>query len=227
MSFGDVRVDRLGPTRAFPAASMVAGLLANALGWDRTAWRDHQALQDRLVLASRIDREGRSLAELQNAGLDAGDLGWTTRGEPEGRSGGAATYSAPHQRAMDYIADGALRAVVGLRAAASGPSLDDLAEALDAPARPLHIGRKHCLPARPLLADGAGRWVDAESAHAALAALPGDGRLRATWPAGEGPEEGPDVARVIDLADLRLWRAGHHAGARRVVEGWVRPAPAA
>lgn len=36
LAFGGVRVDQFGPTRDFPAASMLVGLIGNALGWDRS-----------------------------------------------------------------------------------------------------------------------------------------------------------------------------------------------
>ena len=83
------------------------------------------------------------------------------------------------------------------------------------PARPLFLGRKPCLPARPIF----GGWVEAETAHAALAAaLPF--AARAQWPEGEGP----DGARRIEIPDLRNWRSGLHGGTRPVIEGHVAPA---
>ncbi len=36
MSFGGEIVDNFGVTRRFPSASMLTGLIANALGWRRT-----------------------------------------------------------------------------------------------------------------------------------------------------------------------------------------------
>ena len=82
MSFGGETVDNIGVTRWFPSSSMLTGLLANALGWDRTDGPRHQALQDRLVFAARIDREppgGVPLTDFQTAQLGARDRGWTTR----------------------------------------------------------------------------------------------------------------------------------------------------
>jgi CRISPR-associated Cas5-like protein len=57
LAFGGVAIDQVGITRDFPAASMLTGLLANALGWERPQWQAHQALQDRLIFAARRDRE--------------------------------------------------------------------------------------------------------------------------------------------------------------------------
>ena len=92
MAFGDVMVDAIGPIRDAPAASALTGLLANALGVRREEPARLQRLQERLVFGSRIDRPGERFTEFQTAKLEASDKGWTTRGRPEGRAGGAATY---------------------------------------------------------------------------------------------------------------------------------------
>ena len=116
MALGGETIDNLGVIRWFPSASMLTGLLANALGWRRIEGDPHQRLQDRLVFAARIDREPRGrlrLRDFQTAQLNKNDRGWTTRGQPEGRAGGANTYDAPHLRYRDYFAD--MRVTVALR----------------------------------------------------------------------------------------------------------------
>ena len=212
LAFGGVAIDHVGPTRDFPAASMLTGLFGNALGWH---WRDrtaHQQLQDRLIFAAALVIEGRVVTDTQNAKLKKTDRGWTTWGEPEGRDG--ASYDAPHRRRRDYLCDAEALVVCRL-APGQGPDLATLAAALKHPARPLFLGRKPCLPARPIF----GGWVEAETAHAALAAaLPF--AARAQWPEGEGP----DGARRIEIPDLRNWRSGLHSGTRPVIEGHVAPA---
>jgi CRISPR system Cascade subunit CasD len=226
LAFGGVTIDHVGVTRDFPALSMLTGLLANALGWARIDWEKHQALQNRLVFAARIDRcdETGPLTDMQNARLEKADSGWTTWGEPEGRGG--ASYGAPHRRRRDFHMDARVMVALRLQPEAGAPDLDDVAAALQRPARPLFIGRKPCLPSAPVL------WRTAHAAstaHEALGGLSGaDGaperRMRAIWPVGEGPEDGDDVFRVVDLPDLRNWRTGLHGGTRRVVEGvvWAR-----
>lgn len=219
MAFGGVAVDQEGPTRDFPAASMLTGLMANALGlhWsDRAA---HQALQDRLIFAVRREREPRGegvVRDIQNVQLTKADQGWTTFGTPEGRGG--ASYNAPHRRTRHYLADQAVRVVLRFQPVELPPTLETLADALDRPARPLFIGRKPCLPSCRLM-DG---WVYGDTAHAALCSLSGPGTFRALWPTGEGPETDTSVERVIDLADIRNWRSGLHGGSRHVVEGRVK-----
>lgn len=226
MAFGGVAVDQVGPTRDFPAASMLTGLFGNALGWHWSDRQAHQSLQDRLVFASRRDCEGTAITDSQNVQLSKLDKGWTTRGRPEGRAG--ASYSAPHRRQRDYHADSSVCVVLRLEPARDKPVLEELAAALERPARPLFLGRKPCLPSAPLLKGKSGRWVVADKAYSALAAIPGkDAALRAQWPIGEGPESpGNLVDHIVDHTDLRNWLTGLHGGSRRVVEGRIIPADA-
>jgi hypothetical protein len=80
VAFGGETVDARGVIADFPAASMLTGLLANALGW-RRGDRDALArLQARLRYAARIDRDGTRLTDFQTAQLGRNDQGWTTRG---------------------------------------------------------------------------------------------------------------------------------------------------
>lgn len=225
MAFGGVLIDQIGPTRDFPATSMLVGLIGNALGWRWPDEERHQAVQDRLIFASRREREGSVLTDTQNAQLSKADKGWTTHGTPEGRDG--ASYNAPHRRFRDYHADSSIHIVMRLDREQEAPTLDQVARAIDQPVRPLYIGRKPCLPSKPLLLGDSSRWVMAATAHDALKAVPGNGdRLRALWPTAQGPETGNDVDRTVDLADVRSWRNGFHSGSRRVVEGWVAPVAA-
>ena len=222
MSFGSVAVDQVGPVRDFPAASMLTGLIGNALGWHWSNSAAHQAIQDRLIFAARREREGTLLTDMQNARLAKSDKGWTTRDEPEGRDG--ASYGAPHRRPRDYHADLSVRIVLCLDPAEQTPTIDALAEAFDRPIRPLFLGRKPCLPSTPLLAKEPARWVTGDTAHEALRGVPGRGEpLHAQWPVGQGPEAGDGVDRIVDLADLRNWRTGLHGGSRRMVEGRIAP----
>lgn len=226
MAFGGTMIDANGPTRELPIVSMVTGLIANALGWRRGDSAAHQRLQDRLVMGARLDRAGSALQDFQTAKLEANDKGWTTRGTPEGRSGGANTYKSPHIRRRHYRADAFVTVALTLAPADVAPTLDDVAEALCEPQRPLFVGRKPCLPSRPILAETP---VDAADllealAHAPLAhddGTPGRHRtrrpervrvtlLRAGWPDATAP------LRSEMVADTRDWIAGLHAGESRI-----------
>lgn len=210
MAFGGVAVDNFGVVDAWPAASLLTGLIGNALGWDRTETGRLQRLQDRLIFAARLDREGSRLRDFQTAALAHDDKGWTTRGEPEGRAGGAGTFAGMHIRHRDFWADRIVSLALRVSPAEEAPDLDTIAAALERPARPLFIGRKPCLPAAPILA---GR-CEAETALDAIrvAAAP-DGGDHGTpllfWPATEGGP-GPFVERRV--YGHRNWRSGVHGG---------------
>ena len=223
MSFGGIAIDQVGPTREFPAISMLVGLFANAFGWHWSDYKSHQMLQNRLVFAVRRDCDGHHITDTQNVKLSKSDRCWTTRGQPEGRSGGS--YDAPHRRQRDYLADASLNIVVRFDPEEDEPKLTDLAHALVYPARPLFFGRKPCLPSMPLISDEQNRWVQAETAYSALLNLPGvEKDMYAQWPFEQGPNSSIIGADSIsDLSDLKNWQAGFHAGTRRVIEGRVKP----
>ena len=226
MAFGGETIDNLGVIRWFPAASMLTGLFANALGWRRTERERHQRLQDRLAFAARIDREpagGVRMTDFQTAQLGAKDQGWTTRGQPEGRAGGANTYDAPHLRFRDYFADMRVTVALRLEPAGDDPTLDDLSNALQEPARPLFIGRKPCLPTTSLFGD----FSEGDTALAALLTTtldePGGEQdsVKLLWPNGEGVN-GITANRTYMLTDQRNWGSGLHGGGRQVCEGTAR-----
>ena len=225
LAFGGETIDNLGVVRPFPAASMLTGLFANALGWRRTERERHQRLQDRLVFAARIDREpagGVRMTDFQTAQLGAGDRGWTTRGQPEGRAGGPNTYNAPHLRYRDYYADMRVTVALRLQLEDDTPTLDELAAALDEPARPLFIGRKPCLPSIPLF----GGFEEGDTALAALLRRPlycaprATEPIRALWPEGEGVAH-IEPHRNGMLTDQRNWMSGLHGGGRWVCEAGI------
>ena len=220
LAYGGETIDNYGVIRDFPALSMLTGLIANALGWDRGDAELHDRLQGRLRVGSRIDAPGSRLTDFQTAQLGAKDSGWTTHGRPEGRAGGAATYDSPHLRYRDFHADMSTLVALRLEPADELPTLDDIAQALDKPCRPLFIGRKPCVPSGRLVLG----WAEAAHVLAALQAWPAsDPRtqrpLRAQWPDGEGELPGGD--RTLDLCDERNWRSGLHGGWRPVREGHV------
>lgn len=223
MAFGDEIVDNFGKARHFPGASNLTGLLANALGWTRGMREAHQRLQDRLDFAVRLDRPGELVHDFQTAELGGNDRGWTTRGEPEGRAGGAAAYRSPHLRYRDMIADAALTVALRLVPADEPPTLDEITGALAVPARPLFLGRKPCLPSAPL----ATSLIEAQDALTAVADAP------MTF---DHPDRSPDGPQLVGaaraklppgferrfIADERNWVSGVHGGGRTIAIGRVR-----
>lgn len=217
-AFGGEIVDAHGVIRNVPAQSMLTGLLANALGWERSMREEHQALQDRIVFGAVWERDiGLSrMVDYQTARLGKGDRAWTTQGVPAGRDGGASTYNGAHQRWREFHADLRLSIVLRLDLEETSPTLDDLSAALRRPARPLFIGRKSCLPSSPIFAG----WVEAASARGALetVAPAGSTGLFASWPAAERTD---GSNRITTVTDERNWISGLHGGGREVCEGLI------
>lgn len=226
MAFGDVMIDSIGPVRATPAISTVAGLLANAIGIYR--WEPHriERLQARLVIGCRLDRRGERFTEFQTAQLSKRDLGWTTWGRAEGREGGDRTYDSPHIRFREHDADACLTVAIRLLDEAEAPTLDDIAHALDEPARPLFLGRKPCLPASRLLVG----VLDAPSVYDALLRAPLRDAMTPASPKSDSAaphrtrvdervlfvvpvdEPCPPGFRPVRATERRDWPAGVHAG---------------
>ncbi len=228
MSFGGDMVDAYGVVRDFPAKSMVAGLIANALGWERYEADAQARLQERLVMGSARAAEGRRIRDFQTAKLEKSDMGWTTRGRREERAGGAATYDSPHIRYRDADANARVLVALRLDEADESPTLDEVAAALDRPERPLFLGRKPFLPSRPVMLG----IVDADGVPGALAiglvVMPHPparrDEVRAQWPLREpvATDLLATVPQEEELTDERHWPAGVHAGLRRVMEGRLR-----
>lgn len=222
IAFGGETIDNYGVIRDFPALSMVTGMLANALGYRREESELHDRLQARLVLGARLDCDVQRLRDYQTAQLFESDQGWTTLGVPEGRAKSPSYSMQPDgrksltwQRYRDYHASLSVLVALRLEPAGESPTLDDLAQALDHPARPLFIGRKTCLPSWRVFAG----WHEAENVLGTLQAaqLPGNAsHLRMQWPEGEGVLAGD---RLLDLCDERNWRSGVHGGWRPVRDG--------
>lgn len=234
VSFGGPVVDAIGAVDAFPGLSLIAGLIANALGWDHRNDDRLQRLQGRLRIAVRCDRPGEPLVDYQTVDLGQGfmEVGWTTWGRAESRRGGDAR-EATHIRSRHYRADSVHTVALTLSPAGEDPDVGRLAQALDTPARPLFIGRKCCLPAAPLLA-GRVRAASPLEALQRLPRLPRDRtglpageRLAACWEAEDGAEPDEAIGRLVPAFDRRDWANQLHLGRRLVWQGSIDPPEAA
>lgn len=222
LSFGGVQVDQRGVTREFPARSMLAGLLGNALGYEHGDFERLQRIQQRLRYAVRRDRAGVQVVDFHTVdlGQDFMRQGWTTRGTAESRGGGSAREGT-HIRYRHYLADALYTLALTLAPKDEVPTLDAVDAALREPERPLFIGRKCCLPAAPLLL---GR-TNAVSLLAALRSVPneaerGDGMITsAWWPADEG--DAGLGSHMIPVSDERDWANQVHVGRRFLREGRI------
>ncbi len=222
MSFGGVVVDQINPIERFPGRSLLAGLIGNALGWDHADTARLAGLQERLHHAARWDAEPERIVDYHTVdlGLPAmQDTGWTTRGRREDRGKGDAT-SGTHQRFRHYWANGCATIALALAEDEAAPTLDNIEAALRAPARPLFIGRKTCIPAAPILLGrrtvlGLREALSAEPL-APIGMRRRPRRIEACWPLAEGEGD-----QVIEFADLRDWRHNVHRGAQRYATGFL------
>lgn len=236
MSFGGPQIDQIGPTGRFPTLSQIAGLLANALGYDHRNWDRTQVLQDRLRIASALVREGRELPDYQTVDLGQEHLrnpGWTTSGRTEHRDGGNARFGT-HIRYRRYRADSNVLSAIALTPADEAPTLTDLRVALDRPARPLFLGRKPCLPATPVLV-GLIEAVDCLADAIARVPVAFPNRWAEIERGGSSPEpeieipvtdertlpdnERSQIQRVVDWRD---WRNRLHGGERVVLRRRIK-----
>ena len=228
VSFGSVLIDQHGPVDRFPGTSMLTGILANALGWSHGDFDLLQGLQDRLRYAARWDVAPAHAIDYQTADLGQEKMrkaGWTTRMEPEYRKGGDAKRGIA-QRYRHYWTDGLMTVALTLDPPGGEPLVTTLLNALSMPARPLFIGRKACLPSRPLL-DPELPLIKAGNALEALLGIPlwnrygqkvpGPQRLEACWPADiDYPDGKFELKKVYDK---REWASQLPAGDRIRAEG--------
>ncbi len=230
MSFGGVMIDQHGFIERFPGTSLFTGLIGNALGWRHGDFRHLQSLQGRLQYAARWDVAPQRIIDYHTVDLGQPKMrepGWTTRGEPEHRAGGPDARFGTHIRYRHHWADGLMTIALALNGEGE-PDLETVCTALARPARPLFLGRKACLPARPLLdpepiregpdllaiLQSVSRW----DRHGRP--LADGGRMDACWPAELGMPEGArgEIRRVYDLRD---WPNQLPAGNRERVEGII------
>jgi CRISPR system Cascade subunit CasD len=222
MAFGGSVVDANGIVRPFPAKSLVTGLLANALGYDQSESERHERLQQRLLIATRLDRPGETIVDFQTVDLGQAmfdQTGWTARGQREDRRGGPAS-SGTHIRYRHFRADGCATLALALDPANEDPTLDAVAAAVAEPARPLFIGRKSCIPSGPLLLG----IVEAQTVLDALKRWPTLDRKAAELPAQWPIEVRESGERTLPLTDERDWRNQIHTGQRLVNEGTIEAA---
>jgi CRISPR system Cascade subunit CasD len=229
MSFGHVAVDAVRETLPFPTLSMMTGLVANALGYDHTDTHKLQALQARIRLAARTRRlrPGRDrfidyqTTDLGQAFMRSEEVAWTTSGQIELRKGGSARH-ATHIRERQYLSGGRASArdttapvVVALALTESehGPTEKGIVDALHSPERPLFIGRKCCIPSRPLYVE----TVSAPPSQAAADVV--STGLEWLWiDATDGVPDGWLASpNPLLIRDKRDWTNQIHVGERTIV----------
>ena len=189
-AWGDIAVGERRGSWSRPGKSAVLGLVAAALGHPRSETAAHAELHAALGYAVRVDHPGKPLrdyhtAQAPSAGRNAR---WETRRDE---------LAGPKEELNTILSErlyyGDPRATIALwrrDEAASGPTLEAIAEALRRPVLVLYLGRKSCPPGWPL----SPRILEAEDLPAAFqaydAAEPKDDASRAFTPRrSDGPPE--------------------------------------
>ena len=223
MAFGGETVDNYGVVRWFPAASMLTGLLANALGWRRTERARHQGLQDRLVFAARIDREpadGARLTDFQTAAhLQKGQRAGRRAARRKGAKAAAIRTRCATGPTWPTCASPSLCACRGM---GSNRQRNAWRRRCNIPSVRCSSAGKPCLPSERVFQG----FQDAATALAALLATPlaegigGAQTVRVLWPQGEGVAQ-VHSNRTYMLTDQRNWISGLHGGGRSVCESTI------
>lgn len=214
MAFGDVAVDEIRPTDVLPGLSFLTGLLGNALGWTYTDGERLQRLQDRLRMASRLERRGILLRDYQNAHINKADKLWRFHGAPGKRSCGAAGESIV-QRERYYRADAAVTVAFALEPSEEFPTPDDLVNALCRPKRPLFLGRMACPPSHPLYCGERRCVTTLEQALAVIPLMPYADP--SPWLEETPGETATSGTELLERKDVRVWKNDVHAGSRLVI----------
>lgn len=225
ISFGAPIIDRHGKVQPYPALSMIAGMLGNALGYDHSDFEKLGSLQNRLRYASRQDRAGQPLRDYQTVDLSQEFMldqnAWTTQGWLDKRKGGSSSKGT-HIRLRDYRADSIHTVALTLQPEDESPTIEELQQALQYPERPLFIGRKTCLPAMPLFVSKIQCGSLTEALQKAPLSKRADqrGRYPAWWPVDEdGNQHKADMEQPV--TDRRDWKNQIHVGERWIAKGEI------
>lgn len=228
-AFGAIAVGERRPSWDRPGRSAVFGLIAGALGIDRTDEAAHLALNDGYGMAIRTDAVGRLLADYHTAQVPA-----SARRRARLPTRAAELAEAKLETVLtrrEYRSD-ALHLVAIWPRTGAPYTPEQLADALCAPVYAPYVGRKSCplaLPLAPLVIDA--EDVLAAFAARAAAALEPEQCLRQTVRATPGvvtmdadAAEAPRVLRIEQrrdgLASRKRWQFALRA------EAILRPPPA-
>lgn len=135
----------------FPTKSGIVGLLGCAMGLERGDPKLEE-LSEAITLAVRADRSGRKTVDFQTIR--------GTNGRPLRRADGTKDYNGTIISPRTYLQDACFTAFLETDAAWA----ERIVAALRAPRWCICLGRKNCVPSRPVLAEESGNYVSLEDA---------------------------------------------------------------
>lgn len=189
-------------TASLPTKSGVIGLLACALGWAREDARI-MALYDALQVSVRADRQGNRMVDYHTV---TGNPLRNAEGKP--RSTGNTFISR-----REYWQDASFLVVIQ----AEPSLLEQLAQALSHPKWCLYLGRKSCVPSRPVFEEISRDYADGMDAVQHYPAAP-----RAQYPMLYECETAQPQAAAMTRPDGRPKAGTRRFALRRVWRGTVK-----
>ena len=148
-----------GDTATMPTRSGIVGLLACALGIYKEESKEIAALSDSLSLGVRADRPGKLLIDFQTTGAK---ILQTAEHKSRGTKDTVRSTICSHKQ---YLEDAAFTVAITSK---DESFITHLAEALQHPSWSICLGRKSCVPTRPVF-DGI---LEGDSILEALKAVP-------------------------------------------------------
>jgi CRISPR system Cascade subunit CasD len=215
-SFGSIAVGERRESWDRPAKSAVLGMVAAALGVDRSDERAQVALATGYGYAVRSDHAGSLLADYHTAQVPPRKRGFSTR-----RDELASEKLETILSRRDYRTDALHTALIWAREGAP-TTLEATAAALEQPSFVLYLGRKACpfgLPLAPRLVEGA-TIIGAFQAYDD-AMLPAERIMREEL--GLAPSDNGSIAADADMPvphGMRLLRSERRRDAALSRAGW-------
>ena len=154
-SWGDIAVGEYRPSLGHPSKSAISGLLAAALGIERTAENAHLELDQQYGVAVCVRASGELLRDYHTIQVPGGRREYASRRD-ELLTDKLKLNTILSQR--DYFTDALYQVAIWCKGKDSPYSLEDLQKALKQPRFNLYLGRKSCpvgLPLFPEIISGA------------------------------------------------------------------------
>ena len=169
-SWGDIAVGERRGTWNRPSRSAVLGLVAAALGIERSNRQAHDQLEQSLGFGVRVDHPGRPLRDYHTAQSPGARKGrrWFTRRDELADKGELNTILSERS----YLIEPSAAIILWRRTDTEGPTLAEIKDRLIEPLFTLYLGRKSCPLGIPLVPVGPLMASDPRVALAAFDANP-------------------------------------------------------